>query len=111
MRRIVYDNGNTGVGEPHGAGFEFAPVYPLPARGSATLRYVLPRAERVRLTLYDALGRRVRQLVPEATQEAGEHRAPWDGLDESGRAVPPGVYLARLAADGVIRVARIPLVR
>ena len=110
VRRIVHNNSVAvpGRAEPD---FEFSPVFPTPSHGEATLRYVLSRAGSARLTLYDALGRRVRQLVPESEQGAGEHRARWDGRDDAGRAVAPGVYLARLAAGGRVVARRIAWVR
>ena len=111
IRRISYDNGPVGVGGRSDLKVEFAPIYPSPARGSATLRYVLPSVANVRLTLFDALGRRVKQFVSGVEQAAGEHRATWDGTDDAGRAVAPGVYLARLSIDGALHVRRIPLVR
>lgn len=111
VRRIAHDNGNVGVESRAAARVEFAPVYPSPSRGSASLRYVLPRAARARLAIYDALGRRVRELQPETSLAAGEHLALWDGRDESGRNVPPGVYMARLGVDGASFARRIPLVR
>ena len=111
VRRIIHPNSTNAVGDRPDMGVLFAPVYPSPAHGEATLRYVLPRTMHARLTLYDALGRRVRLLVPDAAQAAGEHRARWDRRDEAGRTVAPGVYLARLAVDGQVLLRRIPLVR
>jgi flagellar hook assembly protein FlgD len=43
------------------------------------------------------LGRHVRTLVA-AAKPAGSHSIPWNGLDETGREVPSGVYLCRLRA-------------
>jgi flagellar hook assembly protein FlgD len=40
----------------------------------------------------------VRRLV-EGTQPAGYRRASWNGRDESGRPVAPGVYYCRLKTD------------
>ncbi len=111
VHRIVHPNGSAGVGDAARTALEFAPIYPSPAYRSATLRYLLPHEANVRLTLYDALGRRVRQFVPGAAQAAGEHRVHWDGTDEGGRRVPPGVYLARLTVDRTQLVRRVAFVR
>jgi len=72
---------------------------PNPASGPTTLRYALPREARVSLMIYDAAGRRVRQLVSGA-QPAGEHVLAWDQRDEGGVAVGPGLYFVRLEVDG-----------
>ena len=110
VRRIVHDNIVGVPGRPEMA-FEFAPVYPTPSRGEATMRFVLPHGAAVRLTLYDVLGRRVRRLVGDSELAAGEHRVRWDGNDESGHAAPPGVYMARLSAGSRVLTRRIALVR
>ena len=32
---------------------------------------------------------------------AGRYKIPWDGLDDSGEVVPPGIYTVRLGLDAV----------
>lgn len=51
-------------------------------------------AERSRLQILDVSGRQVRELQLEATRAGGVFR--WDGRDRHGRALSPGIYLARL---------------
>jgi hypothetical protein len=70
-----------------------------PAVGSVTLCFSLPRAAHARLTIYDASGRRVRQLAS-GERPGGDHAITWDMRDDGGRAVGAGLYLARLEADG-----------
>jgi hypothetical protein len=83
---------------------------PNPARGSAALSFTLSRAGDTRLEVFDLAGRRVRALVAEPLL-AGPHEARWDLRDESGRAVPAGVYLARLVAPGATGVRRFVVLR
>ena len=109
--RIIHPNGALAVPDGLSADELLSRVYPTPARGSATVGYVLARPARVQLVLYDALGRRVRGLVMEVDQAAGEHRVHWDGTDDWGRPASPGVYVARLTADGEPHELRVPLVR
>ena len=46
---------------------------------------------------YNLAGRPVRRLgLP--GQRAGMNEAEWDGRDEQGRRVPPGLYLCRVTA-------------
>jgi aminopeptidase N len=61
---------------------------PNPARGLATLRFSLPNAQDVTLTVHDVAGRLVRTLA-RGRHEAGHHAARLAGL-------PAGVYLVRL---------------
>lgn len=72
---------------------------PNPALGATTLRFALPRESRVTLAIYDATGRRVRDLVS-GLIPAGDHTTTWDGRDGAGRLVPSGLYFCRLEAEG-----------
>ena len=48
------------------------------------------------LAVFDAAGRRVRLLEPAQQKAADRYDVTWDGHDDDGRAVGPGLYLARL---------------
>ncbi len=65
-----------------------------PSRSGAELRFALPRPGPVRITIFDALGRRVRTLA-DATYPAGRFTVHWDGA-----ASGDGIYFARLEALG-----------
>jgi len=78
---------------------------PHPVRRSATIRYTLPQAADVRLTVYDALGRQVAVLASEQ-QSAGRKTARFDA---SG--FPSGMYFIRLSAAGVTKTRQIAIVR
>jgi endonuclease I len=67
-------------------------VFPNPFNPSATIRYSVPEAGRVTLTLYDVLGRRVATLV-DSPMEAGEY----DDTIKTGD-LSNGVYFLRLEA-------------
>lgn len=67
---------------------------PNPAGGPVTLAYRLATSARVRLTVYDALGREV-AVVAAGERAAGVHAATWDAAGAA-----PGRYLVRLEADG-----------
>jgi len=53
------------------------------------------QASEVTVAVYALDGRRVWQARP-GTQSAGRHSVRWDGRDEAGQSVPPGVYMARV---------------
>ena len=46
-----------------------------------------------------AAGRRVRRLVEQRDLSTGTYAIGWDGRDDAGALVPPGVYYARLRID------------
>jgi hypothetical protein len=83
---------------------------PNPFSGRTELAFRLPQSTHVRLELYDVQGRRVRRLM-DGTGIAGENRVAWDGRDTGGRALGPGVYLARLEFLGVSKTIRMVRVR
>ncbi len=72
---------------------------PNPFRSSTALRFAIPDAGSVRLTVFNVAGRRVAELV-NGTLPAGTHTVRWNGRDDSGRSVASGVYLYRLEAAG-----------
>ncbi|MBL0176047.1 MAG: hypothetical protein IPP94_12410 [Ignavibacteria bacterium] len=71
--------------------------YPNPFAEHTTLTFAMPSSAAASLAVYDLIGRRVRALR-DGPQPAGEVRTVWDGRDEIGQAVPPGVYVAVLRA-------------
>lgn len=73
---------------------------PNPSSAITVLEFTLPAAGPARFVVTDLAGRVVRALVPGAWLAAGVHVASWDGLDDRGRRVAPGVYLTRLVAGG-----------
>jgi flagellar hook assembly protein FlgD len=85
--------------------------YPLPARGYTSFVYDLSRSARVELVIYDERGRVVRRLVDPRNRQAGPNAEVWDGSDDHGTAVRPGVYFARLIVNGTAHALRVPLIR
>ncbi len=98
-------SGTVGV-EDGAQGLSFAAPMPNPAGTRTTLRFSLPQACAVRVAVYDAAGRLVRELANGA-RDPGEHEAVWDLRDRSDRAVGAGLYFARFEALGNTRVRRI----
>lgn len=105
---FLLPQGTTDAAEGGRAAFFLAAPSPNPLRaGRATmLRFGLASRADVSLALFDASGRRVRTLA-RGTRDAGEHAAAFDGRDGDGRALPPGVYLARLQAAGRTALRRV----
>lgn len=70
------------------------------SHGITTLRLDIPERtplEKVRVTIYALNGTPIRQLVSDAL-EAGRYIVGWDALDDRGRRVQPGVYVAVMTA-------------
>jgi gliding motility-associated-like protein len=65
-------------------------------------RYSLLKLERpvpVRVTIWDRQGRSVREVYA-GRDRGGWYGRWWDGRDGTGRVVPPGIYIYRLAVEG-----------
>jgi hypothetical protein len=87
-------------------------VWPNPLRESACIVFRLDSDEPVDLSIVDALGRRVRNLEPAATETAGViHSISWNGRDDRGQPLPRGVYFIRLLAGQSLRTARVLVLR
>jgi hypothetical protein len=62
------------------------------------------------VAIHDAAGRRVRTVAGSAARSAGPQRFVWDGADDAGRPVPPGLFYFRVRAgdrSGSDRVVRL----
>jgi len=57
--------------------------------------------------IHDLGGRLVRSLTEQRAFSTGAYAIAWDGRDDEGRLLPPGVYCARLSVDTEVRGARI----
>jgi len=83
---------------------------PNPFNPQVTLRFGLATAVEGRLEILAVSGRRVRSFRG-GRLEAGEQGFVWDGRDEFGRALPSGVYLARLQVPGRLEQVKLVLLR
>jgi uncharacterized protein (DUF362 family) len=84
--------------------------HPNPFSAATSIRFYLPDAETVSMTVYDASGRRVRRLI-ESNIDAGWHDVPWAGETDGGRRAASGVYFCRLETDGYKKSVIMQLVR
>jgi hypothetical protein len=84
---------------------------PNPFNPATTIRYGLPRAERVTLQVYNLLGEEVVTLVDDEQKAAGYHAAIWDGRNKNGRVVASGVYVYRIRAGDFSMTKKMALVK
>ncbi len=83
-----------------------SPAAPNPMLTEALIQFELNVTTEARLTVYDARGRFVRDLMDGALG-AGPHAVTWDARDASGKATSPGVYYVTLTSDGTRQTQKI----
>jgi hypothetical protein len=71
------------------------PARPNPFNPRTEIHFGLPVNGKVRLTVFDVRGRRVRVLL-DRDMPVGYHKVTWDGLSDDGVQVASGVYYCRL---------------
>ena len=85
-------------------------IQPNPFNPQTTVHFSLPNSERVRISIHDVAGARVRQLV-DATMPPGRHQARWDGTSDQGTGVTSGVYFVRMMAGSYDEVRKIVMMQ
>jgi hypothetical protein len=85
-------------------------VSPNPFNPRTTITFNVDRDQRVKLVVHDVRGRQVRRLASEVFPQ-GDHTVSWNGNDDDGRAMPSGIYLARLNAETGVQTRKMMLVR
>ncbi|MBN2355052.1 T9SS type A sorting domain-containing protein, partial [candidate division KSB1 bacterium] len=107
-------NGKIGQAEPlsETAGLAQMPAefcldqnYPNPFNPTTTIRYALPEAAKVTLTIYDLNGREISRLV-DGNRGAGYHSVVWNAAG-----IPSGLYYYRLQACDRVATKRLVLLK
>ncbi len=99
-----------GVEPPAAYRNEFLQNYPNPFSPVTTIRYSIAGVERVEIAIFDVGGRRVRTLVSEV-KAPGAYTAVWDGRNDAGAPVAPGIHFCRMKAGTFGSVKKMLLVR
>lgn len=71
-------------------------IYPSPFNEPLAISYQLSTPAQVDLKIYDPAGRCIKTLISSQTLEPGAYSLKWNGRDDGGRRVAPGVYFCRL---------------
>lgn len=85
--------------------FNLAQNYPNPFNPETVIRYALPAAGEVVITVYNLLGQKVKTLV-DGYKEAGEHQIMFKAND-----LPGGVYLYELRSGTYITARKMVLLK
>ena len=84
---------------------ELLPNYPNPFNSATQIRFSLSRSERVRLAVFDILGRELDTII-NRYMEPGFHVINWNAEDKSS-----GLYFIQLKAGSMIKTLKTVLVQ
>jgi hypothetical protein len=114
---ILYVNYTPGTAVPDEESLPLNPTeflldqnYPNPFNLETNIIYGLPMGSKVKLTIYNLLGQRVRTLV-DGYQTPGYKSLDWDATDDKGNVVASGIYFYRIQAGEFTQTRKITLLR
>lgn len=84
--------------------------YPNPFNPSTTIEYSIPQTGRVKLSIYNIRGQKVKTMI-NGDMEKGQHRIVWNGRDDGNRSVASGVYFIRIEAAGKTSIRKAMLLK
>jgi hypothetical protein len=105
---VYHDTVATGVVDPGvlvPAEYSLGPNYPNPFNAQTTIPFILKRQERVRVTIFNALGQRI-EILADETFSAGEHTLRWNA-----GGYPSGLYFYRIQAGPFTSIRKCLLLR
>jgi len=73
--------------------------YPNPFNPSTSIKFNLPKKERVEVSVYNLLGQKIITLINDDFP-SGENNVSWNGKDSSGDEVSSGIYIYNIVAEG-----------
>ena len=84
--------------------------YPNPFNPVTSIRYDIPEAANVQVSVYSLLGQKVKTLVNGAHQP-GFYAVQWNGTNDQGNPVASGMYICRIHADQFNAVKKLILMK
>lgn len=100
-----FDEDGTLAEQPLPQNYALYPARPNPFNPVTTIGFALPKADKVRLAVYDISGRFVAELV-NGWRNAGTHEVTFDA-----EAMASGLYLVRLQAGGYSAIGKLVLMK
>ena len=90
--------------------FQLGQNYPNPFNPVTTIPYSLAESGPVLVTIIDAKGQQVIELISEH-QSIGEYQISWDSLDQKGQVATAGVYFCKLQAGNRSAIQKLVLLK
>jgi len=84
--------------------------YPNPFNPETTLHYFLPEQSFVIISIYDMLGREIKNLI-KTTQEMGQWSIKWNATNQNGKIVSGGIYFYKIQAGVYQKTGKMTLLK
>ncbi len=85
-------------------------VYPNPFNSETMIIYNVEREEKIKIEIFNILGRKVVNLVSKYHQP-GKYRAIWSGRTNDGEKVSSGVYIVRISSGNIQKNLKLILLK
>ena len=106
------------VGDPGNVSSVDVPVitfqtsnYPNPFNPSTTIKYSMPKAGHLKLSIYNGRGHLVKTLIDGTRPMGADQSIVWDGTNNHGSSVSSGVYFYEARTGGEVKVHKMALVK
>ena len=84
--------------------------YPNPFNPSTSIQYSIPKSGNVAITIYNAKGQLVKQLLKESKKE-GNYTILWDGKNQAGQIMNSGIYYCQVKMKSESSTTRLVLMK
>jgi hypothetical protein len=85
-------------------------AFPNPFNPRTEVFFIVPEMGSIEIGIFDLRGNQIRRLV-HGSFDAGSYSRAWNGLDDSGRSLPSGIYFARMLTGNRMEAIKLTLVR
>ncbi len=90
--------------------YKLSYAYPNPFNPTTTIEYDVPEQSHITLTVYDIMGRLVKELVNKHSM-VGKHSIIWNGTDTHNNPVASGMYLYQLKSTTFVETKKLVLLK
>ena len=85
--------------------------YPNPFNPSTTIKFSMPKAGHLKLSIYNVRGQLIKTLIDGPRPAGADQTIVWDGSDNLGSSVASGVYFYEARAMGDVRIEKMTLLK
>ena len=91
--------------------YELKESFPNPFNQTTNIRFILPRADKIRVSIINILGKEIKSLYDNHQLESGLHSITWDGTNDAGHTVSSGLYLIRFQTSSYVEMKGVVFIK